>query len=108
MTRRLVVLPHPEGPRRLRNSPGSIARSTSSRPTMPPGNRFDSLSSRTTGSGAIAHLRGLDRVDPDDLAALLAGVAESMGKRALEGEAVTGLETVDDAVDGEVDLAAEH
>src|SRR5689334_17328067 len=84
MTRRLVVLPQPDGPSRLRNSPGSIARSTLSRPTTPPGNRLESVSSSTTGSGAIAHLRRLHRVDPDDLAALLAAVAEAMGKRALE------------------------
>ena len=46
---RLVVLPQPEGPSSVRNSPRAMSRSTASRPTMPPGKIFETASSRTSG-----------------------------------------------------------
>src|SRR5881628_1243099 len=47
--RRLVVFPHPEGPRRLKNSPCSISRVRSSTATTS-ANRLVTRSSRTSAS----------------------------------------------------------
>ena len=45
---------------------------------MPPGKIFETASSRTSGSGAIADLGRLGGVDPEDLAALAARIAEGV------------------------------
>src|SRR5258705_11175681 len=99
MTRRLVVLPQPEGPSSVRNSPRATSRSTASRPTMPPAKILETVSSLTSGSGAITDLRRLGGIHPKDLAALAARIAECVGERALEGETVAGLEHIFGGVD---------
>src|SRR5918998_5125002 len=64
MVRSRVVLPHPEGPRRTRYSPSSVARSTPSTAwTRPPSNCLTSL--RTSTTTVTAGLSG-----PADQAAL--------------------------------------
>src|SRR4026209_1336885 len=93
-TRRLVVLPQPDGPSSVMNSPLIMSKSTASSPTMPPGNTFETLSRRTRASGAIANLGRLGGVDPEDLAALGAGIAEGVQKRALEGKTVAALQHI--------------
>src|SRR5438094_6148928 len=108
MTRRLVVVPQPDGPSRVRNSPGETSRSTASSPTTPPGKTLDTPSSRTSASGAIAHLGRLGGVDPQDLALLDAGIAEGMQQRALEGKTVTGLQHISGGIDYQFDLARKH
>src|SRR5262245_29101865 len=103
--RRLVVLPQPDGPSKLRNSPGATSRSTVSSPTTSP-KRLDTLSSCTTGSSAITHLGPLGRVHPQDDASLSPWIAEGMQQRALEGEAVAGPEHVSCAIDDELNFAS--
>src|SRR5690349_8940006 len=105
MTRRLVVLPQPDGPSSVMNSPLIMSRSTASSPTMPPGKTFETACNRTSGSGAIANLGGFCGVDPEDLALLGTGIAEGMQKRALEGKAVAGLQPVFGRIHHQFDLA---
>src|SRR5262245_51868770 len=99
MTRSVVVLPQPDGPSRLTSSPAPTSRSMPSRPTTPLGNRFERVSRVSSASRAIAGLGRLGRVHPEDDAALLAGVAEGVGERALEGKTVALAERVGRRID---------
>src|SRR5262245_58353755 len=103
--RRLVVLPQPDGPSKVKNSPGATSRSTVSSPTTSP-KRLDTLSNCTTGLSAITHLRWLGRVHPQDDASLRAWVAEGVQQRALEGEAVAGPKHVSCTINNELHFTA--
>ena len=69
------------------------------------GKTFETVSSRTSGSGIIANLGRLRGVDPQDLAALGARVAEGVQKRALESKTVAGLQHVFCRIDNQFDFA---
>src|SRR6476659_4721707 len=64
ISRSMVVLPQPDGPRSVRNSPGAIERSTLLTPIVPPSNLLVTLFSWTTGLGSIHHLGRFRRIDP--------------------------------------------
>src|SRR3954447_25368645 len=49
-----VLLPQPDGPSRLRNSPRDTARSTPSSASSPEANRFATRCTRTIGSGPVS------------------------------------------------------
>ena len=95
MTRRLVVLPQPDGPsRRQELAARDVEIDGVEADDAARKNLGDRLAAATSGSGAIADLGRLGGVDPEDLAALAAWIAEGVRKRALEGEAVAGLQRV--------------
>src|SRR5437773_9058465 len=52
--RRAVVLPHPDGPTRIRNSPSAIWSERSSRATVPPGKALVRCSNTTSAIGGSA------------------------------------------------------
>src|SRR5262245_30360963 len=105
ITLSVVVLPQPEGPRRLRNSPSAMTRSMPLRPMTPPGKCLETPCRLRSASLAIENSLRLLRIDPDDDTALRSGIAEGMQKRALESEAVAGLEQVSGLIDHKLDRA---
>src|SRR5262245_3108369 len=108
MTRSVVVLPQPDGPSKVRNSPGAMSRSMVSRPTIPPANSLRTDFSRNSASVIAANLRRLGGIDPKQFAACSAIVAEGMKQRALEGKAVALLELVGGAIHHQFHFARQH